>query len=188
MSLGNAVRDEHSQSAGKLNRAREIFENALRIYERDFGGHPFVEVCRTNLAIVLRRLGEVARARELNMTARTRLTAALSAHHPYALCATTNLASDLAALGEYEEASAYSREALDFSQQEAIRGPAHPYTLACMLNHALDLEGAGRGHEAEALRRAAVEGFVRTLGADHPDSLAARNRQRIDADIEPPPT
>ncbi|MFI5894619.1 FxSxx-COOH system tetratricopeptide repeat protein [Actinoplanes sp. NPDC051513] len=188
MSLGNALRDEHSQNPIELNRAREIFENALRIYERDFIGHPFVEVCRINLAIVLRRLGQVAQARELNVTARTRLTAALSVHHPYALCATTNLASDLAALGEYEEASVYSQEVLEFSRQEAIRGPAHPYTLACMLNHALDLEGAGRGHEAEVLRRTAVEGFVRTLGADHPDSQAARNRQRIDADIEPPPT
>lgn len=188
MSLGNALRDENSRDPNTLLRAREIFENALRIYERDFAGHPFVEVCKTNLAIVLRRLGEVAQARKLNAEARTKLAAVLSDRHPYTLCATSNLASDLAALGEYEEASRYSREVYEFSRDEAVRGPVHPYTLACALNHALDLEGAGRGHEAETLRRTAVQGFDRTLGADNPDSQAARSRQRIDADIEPPPT
>ncbi|BBH68347.1 hypothetical protein ACTI_50320 [Actinoplanes sp. OR16] len=189
MSLGNALRDESSRDPVVLNRARDLVSNALRIYQRDFAGHPFVEVCRTNLAIILRRLGEVAEARALNITARDALKDSLGLTHPYTICATTNLASDYAAMGDYEEALKFSAETTEISRQETNRGPNHPYTLACILNHALDLQGAGRGqHEAESLRRSAVDGFLRTLGPDHPDTQAARNGRRIDADIEPPPT
>jgi tetratricopeptide (TPR) repeat protein len=188
MSLANSLRDENNRDPATLRRARQLMHGALRIYERDFADHPFVQVCMTNLAVVLRRLGEVAQARELNAAARERLVTNLSADHPYALCSTTNLASDLAATGDYEQAARYSKEVLELSQAPHIRGPDHPYTLGCALNHALDLERIGREREGNALRRDTIERFDRVLGADHPDSVTARNRQRIDADIEPPPT
>jgi tetratricopeptide (TPR) repeat protein len=187
MSLCNALRDEH-KDLSSLWRARELADGALQLYERYYNEPPFVEVCRTNLAILMRRLGEVARATELNAEAVERLRANLGAHHPYTLCSSTNLASDLAAAGDYAGACEISTRVYEFSADEAIRGIDHPYTLGCALNYSLDLQGAGRLNEGESLWRETVARFDRILGADHPDSIAARNRQRIDADIEPPPT
>jgi tetratricopeptide (TPR) repeat protein len=187
MSLANALRDEN-KDLPSLQRAREILEAALRVYERSFAGHPFVEVCMTNLAVVLRRLGDVAQARRLNTDARKRLIAKLGEKHPYALCTTTNLANDHAAMGDYETACELSGSAYELSLPFEIRGEDHPYTLVCALNHALNLQDAGREGEAEPLWQETVVRFDRVLGADHPDSQAARERRRLDADIEPPPT
>jgi tetratricopeptide (TPR) repeat protein len=187
LSLGNALRDENRDLAS-LRQALTLLSDALDVYQRNFAGHPFVEVCMTNLAIVLRRLGEVAKARHLNAEARERLRANLGSHHPYTLCTTSNLASDLAAMGEYEQAARYSGEVLAYSRDDAIRGLDHPYTLGCALDHALDLKGLGREREAQSLWRDTVERFDRVLGPDHPDSQAAREERRIDADVEPPPT
>lgn len=187
MTLCNSLRDEN-YDLSSLIRARDLAYGALALYERYFNEPPFIEVCRTNLAIVLRRLGEVAEAARANETAMRRLEENLGERHPYFLCSASNLASDLAALGDYEAASQLSGHVLTLSRIDDIRGPDHPYTLGCALNHAIDLERTGRGAEAETLWRDTVARFDHILGADHPDSIAARNKQRIDADIEPPPT
>ncbi|HWS36779.1 MAG TPA: FxSxx-COOH system tetratricopeptide repeat protein [Actinoplanes sp.] len=187
MTLCNALRDEHRDLAS-LTRARDLGFEALALYERYFNEPPFIDVCRINLALILRRLGEVAAAARANELAMQRLERTLGERHPYFLCSASNLASDFAALGAYEAASDLSGRILALSRQEDVRGPDHPYTLGCSLNHALDLERVGRGAEAETLWRDTVARFDRILGADHPESIAARNKQRIDADIEPPPT
>lgn len=187
MSLANALRDER-KDLESLQRARQLMEGALRQYERSFEGHPFVEVCMSNLAVILRRLGEVARARDLNQKARRGLREKLGDRHPYTLCTTTNLANDFAAMRDYTSARELSGLTLELSREAAVRGDDHPYTLGCALNHALDLEGSGSEREADALWQDTVARFNRVLGPDHPDSLAAGARQRIDADIEPPPT
>lgn len=187
MTLCNALRDEH-RDLESLMRARDLAFGALGLYERYFNEPPFIEVCRTNLAIVLRHLGEVADAARANETAMRRLEETLGERHPYFLCSASNYASDLAALGDYEAASQLSGRVLVLSSHEEIRGVDHPYTLGCALNHAIDLERTGRTARAEALWHDTVARFDHILGVDHPDSIAARNKQRIDADIEPPPT
>jgi hypothetical protein len=145
-------------------------------------------VCQANLAVTLRASGEVAEARRLNTEAEFQLRQLLGERHPYTLCAATNLASDLAAAGDYDGACQLSEITLELSQHESVRGPDHPYTLGCALNHALDLLAVGRADDATDLWHRTHNRFVVVLGPDHPDSLQARERRRIDADIEPPPT
>jgi tetratricopeptide (TPR) repeat protein len=187
VSLCNALRDENRDLAS-MRRALELIERMVHLYRRDFVDHPFTHACTTNLAVVLRRLGEVDEARYLNTEATEQLRASLGETHPYALCSATNLAADLAATGDFAAAADLSASVLAASRDGSLRGPEHPYTLAATLNHALDLFAVGRHTEAEALWGDVVPRFDRILGPDHPETLAARNRQRIDADIEPPPT
>ncbi|MCW6004629.1 tetratricopeptide repeat protein [Micromonospora sp. CPCC 205371] len=187
ISLSNALRDE-SRDVDSLRRARQLCERALALYQRSFPKHPFFFVCQVNLALIHRASGDVAEARRLNTEAEARLREMLGERHPYTLCAATNLASDLAAAGDYTAARRLSQVTLEISQDQSVRGPDHPYTLGCALNHALDLEAVGHMDEAAELWRDTHRRFVTVLGPDHPDSLQARERRRVDADIEPPPT
>lgn len=187
MSLANALRDEDRDSESR-NRARQLCERALVLYHQSFPEHPFYYVCQTNLAITLRASGEVAEARRLNIEAEGRLRELLGEGHPYRLCAATNLASDLARSSNYEAACRLSAEILETSRRNEVRGDDHPYTLGCALNHALDLQSVGRGDEAADLWNWTRGRLVAVLGPDHPDTLQARERRRIEADIEPPPT
>jgi hypothetical protein len=187
MSLANALRDEN-RDRESMRRARELSERALALYRRSFPGHPFFYVCQANLAVILRASGEVTEARRLNTDAEGRLRELLGDRHPYVLCAATNLASDHAAAGDYVAACRLSEAILEISQDESVRGPDHPYTLGCAVNYALDLDAVGRTDEAADLWRRTQARFAAVLGPVHPDTLQARERRRVDADIEPPPT
>ena len=67
------------------------------------------------------------------------------------------------------------------------RGEAHPDTLICMVNLARDLTGRDDRRQREILDRA-VAGLVAALGPDHPVTTAARAGERLECDVEPPPT
>lgn len=187
MTLSNALRDEN-KDLESLRSAWEICGTALQHYRNSFPGHPFVEVCKVNFAILLRRLGEVGPAQEMNTEAHAALSTGLSGSHPYTLCCATNLSNDLAATGDYTAACELSASTLEQSMDPAGRGPDHPYTLICALNHSINLDAVGRQDEAASLSSDVIRRFVAVLGPDHPDTLMARGQQRIDADIEPPPT
>jgi hypothetical protein len=187
VSLANALRDEN-RDVESLRRARQLCEGALALYQRSFPGHPFFYVCQGNLALILRASGEVAEARRLNTEAEAGLLSGLGERHPYRLSVLTNLASDFAAAGDFAEACRISEATVRISRDESVRGPNHPYSLGCAHNHAIDLEATGRIDEAAELWRDTYARFVAVLGPDHPDSLQARARRRIDADVEPPPT
>lgn len=87
-----------------------------------------------------------------------------------------NLAATLRSLGEFAEAEAMDRMALDW--REPNLGPAHEATLASRKNLALDLIGLGRVAEASELYHVLVETVETTRGIDHP--LAADLRKERD--------
>jgi len=185
MSLSNAILEENA-SRETLAQAQTLANEALVLYGRHFPAHPFVDVCSTNYAIVLRHVGQVGQARELNTTALERLRERLGERHPYTLCCAVNLSNDMAAGRDYEAAYELSRRTLEVSRD--VRGELHPYTLACSSNHAINAQVTDREDDGLSSAATIVRQLATALGADHPDTMAAREGKRIDADIEPPPT
>ena len=86
--------------------------------------------------------------------------------HPYAIIATINLASDLAALGEIEAAVALDQDAVERGNR--VLGVDHPTVLAAAFNLSLDLRAAGRYEEAEPYHGPTLERYRRVLGEAHP--------------------
>jgi hypothetical protein len=181
-SLMNALRDN-----GEVVEAIRVGEAAMERYRVDFAGHPFTQVCATNLAIAYRQAGRVHDARQLNEEALGSLTQSFGPDNPYTLCCATNLANDLAAAGEVDAALEMSGDILERSR--TVRGPRQAYTLACAVNHAIDLMATG-DPSGTALLTEAVDAMssMPDFGEGHPDVTLARDGKRIDCDIEAPPT
>lgn len=72
------------------------------------------------------------------------------------------------------------RELVAIHQQ--LVGPEHPETLRGTLNLALSLSEQNKYDEALILQRECYRGFVREVGARHPDTLLAATRNSISWD------
>jgi hypothetical protein len=140
---------------------------------------------RANLAIILRVRGYPAAALEMNRVTLTGFQGRYPYDHPDALLVMTNLASDLAAIGEARQARELGQEVL--AKSRAVRGEAHPATLAAAANLALDLRATGDGQAADELAAATLAAFEADdqLTPEHPQVQKARQRGRINVDIEP---
>ena len=109
----------------------------------------------------------------------------LGRDHDYPLTIATNLASDLAALGETHTARELDEDTL--MRLRSVLGVDHPVTLGCAANLVLDLHADGDIAQASQLASDTNDRFSRTLGAEHPDSKAATLGQRLNFDFDPPP-
>jgi tetratricopeptide (TPR) repeat protein len=189
-SYGNALR-QLGNTAGAL----EHIERAVRRYEEFFPQrHPLALVALVNEAVARRAAGEHRAALALDVRAFEELGLTLGPDHPYTLCAGTSLATDHALHGDAERALALSTDMLERSRRvsggphEVRDNAEHPYLLARAVNLAHDLRATGATEEAEALARDALEGLRQALGANHPEVLAAEHGERLEGDIEAPPT
>jgi hypothetical protein len=99
------------------------------------------------------------------------------------LTVAVNLASDLAALGEFEAACELGRDA--YRRLRPLVGEQHPTTMACAANLAADLAKAGP--KEEALREETLRNYRETRGMEHPDAVAAEECRHLDLDFDPPP-
>lgn len=182
MTLANSRR-----VTGDLDTARELAAEAVDRYQRVFGeDHPLSLAATVNFAIILRTLGERDLALDYDERSHTRMSAALGPAHGYTLCAASSLANDLAAAGDVTAARRLSESTLATSRQ--YRGDSHPYTSACTVNAALDLIADNDEQAGRPLLDRAVADLARALGENHPECVAARAGNRIECDIEPPPT
>jgi tetratricopeptide (TPR) repeat protein len=182
-SLLNALRE-----TGRVRDALDQGMALLERYERVSPEHAYRYTCAVNMAIIYRRAGRVAEARTLNEDALARLTNTFDARHPYVLCCETNLANDLAAMADFTGARRMSAGTLEESR--SVRGPDHPNTLICAVNYAINLVEDGDRQEGERQLQDAID-LMRasaSFGEAHPDTMLAKDRTRIDCDIEPPPT
>ncbi|GLW28312.1 FxSxx-COOH system tetratricopeptide repeat protein [Actinoplanes regularis] len=189
-SKGNALR-QLGDTAGALD---DITEAVVR-YRKYFGQeHPLTLVALVNEAIARRAAGDVETAGTLDEQAYDSLTQALGPNHPYTLCAGTSLATDHALRGDHDEALALSSEMLERSRitsggPHEVRGDAdHPYHLARAINYAHDLRATGDTEQAETLLVDSIAGLRQSLGETHPEVLAAERGERLEGDIEAPPT
>ncbi|GAA2629086.1 hypothetical protein Adu01nite_65060 [Paractinoplanes durhamensis] len=189
-SFGNTLRQ-----LGDVAGALEHLTSAKQRYLDFFGDdHPLTLVAVVNEAVARRAAGDHLTAQELDTQAYERLTDVLGAEHPYTLCAGTSLATDHALRGDGIEARALSTEMLERSRtvsggrHEARDNGEHPYLLARAINLAYDLQANGAADEAESIRRDALTGLRQVLGAAHPEVVAAERGERLEGDIESPPT
>ncbi|MEU4689073.1 FxSxx-COOH system tetratricopeptide repeat protein [Actinoplanes sp. NPDC023714] len=195
-SYGNLLRQR-----GDLPGALQTLEEAVRRYREYFpSDHPLTLSALVNQAIALRAAGKHAAAAKIDADAYARLTAALDENHPYTLCAGTSLATDHALRGDAAEARRLSEEILERSREvsggphEARSGAEHPYLLARAINLSHDLRATGATAEADELFARAIDGLSGALVpphpefAVHPELAAAQAGDRLECDIESPPT
>ncbi|GIM93913.1 FxSxx-COOH system tetratricopeptide repeat protein [Paractinoplanes toevensis] len=190
MSLVNLLRQD-----GNLDEAEQFVEDSLGRLHRDLGvDHPSTIAAEVNHAILLRSRNEDERAAAIGESAFRRLLEQLGAEHPYTICAGTSLATDRARQGRAPEALALSERMLELGREAnadgfAVRdGADHPYVLMRTVNLAHDVRACGDEERAAKLFDGAVEQLTAVLGAEHPEVRAAVAGERLEGDIEPPPT
>ena len=188
MSHANLLR-----AMGRIDTAFELAQETTERYPRVYGeDHPYNHACAGNLALLRRVRGDLNGALELNRRSLERLDAKLGRDHHYSLTVATNLASDLAAMGDLAAARELGRDTLD--RLEQCLGERHPLTLGCAANLAADHFAAaaqgveGAEEEGTKLATATYQAYDSTLGPDHPDTRAAKERRHLDFDFDPPPT
>jgi tetratricopeptide (TPR) repeat protein len=90
---------------GEPDRARQLYEQAMAMALRVFGGDNHrIAFALTKAGEELRRLGDHTRAREIHEQALTMLQRLYEGDHPHVATALHNLAQDLRGLGDLERA------------------------------------------------------------------------------------
>jgi tetratricopeptide (TPR) repeat protein len=169
LSLANVGRD--LADAGHYTEALTLLTEAMPRIERLGAAHRVARYAQFVVAMVLRRSGDVARAREVaeeNFLAAERT---LSAGHEQMLSATLGYANALAAVGEVSAARPMAERAhRGYERQFGLR---HPLTLVAAVDLAVILRADGDPSEALALDTTSLEAFTTTLGERHPFTLVA---------------
>ncbi|MEU4159920.1 FxSxx-COOH system tetratricopeptide repeat protein [Actinoplanes sp. NPDC026670] len=163
--------------AGAHDQARAAAEEALAVSPLATG-HPVSLTLRSNLASVLRHLGNHTAAREMSESAAADLQHRLGASHPFAIAAAVNHADDLAVAGAYGAASQVGEQAYEAAR--AVLGEEHHHTLIAGGNLATI-----RQPNSAALRNAVLRTARASLGAQHTVTAAIRTRQRMRIFLEP---
>ncbi|XVQ10696.1 FxSxx-COOH system tetratricopeptide repeat protein [Spirillospora sp. CA-255316] len=179
-------------AAGSPGPGRVLAEEALAGCRRALGeDHPLTGACAVDLGILLRAVGDVRAAFDIDRAALAVLRGGgpTGPDHYYALCGAAGMAHDLYLLGELGAARDAAERALDGFRTR--HGPSHPYALACA--HNLEIIGraagggrvgpAGPGHQAGR----AGDALAGLLGEHHPEVRAAARGDLLDCDIELPP-
>jgi tetratricopeptide (TPR) repeat protein len=100
--------------------------------------------------------------------------------HPDTLISINSLGRLFKAKGNYDEAEALFRHALQ--GREKLLGSEHPSTLDSMNDLANLLQSKGDYDKSEVLHRRALESRERVLGHEHPDTLRSMNNLAVTLD------
>ena len=162
------------QSAGRLNQAIDLFEQAVADRERVLGpDHPDTLASRNNLANAYESAGRLKQAIPLLEQVLADSERVLGPDHPYTLTSRNNLAAAYESAGRLEQAIDLFEQTLTDSKR--VLGSDHPHTLTLRGNLAHAYESAGRVSEAIPLFEQVLADSERILGPDHPDTLTSRN-------------
>jgi hypothetical protein len=132
----------------------------------------------TYLALVLRRMGRHAEARELNEDTLDYRRRVLGEDHHNTLVAAHNLAGDLIFLGEHQAARELAEDTL--ARYRRLFGEDHPETLGSASLLAADLSSLGEHQAARELGEDTLARYRRVLGEDHPDTLISASNVAAD--------
>ncbi|GIG62085.1 hypothetical protein Lfu02_64570 [Longispora fulva] len=180
MSYANVLR-----SVSQFGRALTMAREAVDAYARTFHPrHPLTLMAAVNLGIILRATGDRRAVRQRDAMTYDVMLEALGSDNPFTLCAANSVANNLANDHKLDAARELSTTTLEASIR--VRGRVHPYTLACQVNAALDMQATGDTAAGERLHSDAVAKLAELLGPDHPDTVQARQEQRVECDIEAP--
>ena len=118
---------KHHRALGRFVFAKSCFEKALDRSERSYAaGHPSIATSQSNLALVLKDLGELEEARDLLRQALASNERSYAAGHPSIARRQSSLALVLQDLGELEEARDLLKKA--YATAFSKFGPSHPAT------------------------------------------------------------
>lgn len=163
----------------RYDEAARVEEGAVKASLEWFGvDHPQTLFAKSNYAVTLHDLGDLAASRQLKeevLAARRRL---VGEEHPATMGAKRSLAATLRALGELAEARSIAEHVLDVSVKTL--GEEHLETLTAKLELAYVLHEAGvRARSdlaaARALKEEVFRGRVERLGEEHDETLAAKH-------------
>lgn len=174
-------------SLNRNDRAKEIVEDVYERYRAVLGvDHPFTIACANNLSIFVRKTGDDRRARTLSEDVVAKFRTSLGDSHPYTLACRVNLINDLHAAGEYQTAARMDEEV--YALTVRALGEDHPDALASANNLSISRRSMGNVAGWRELHQDTLERSRRVLGEDHPNTRAVRDGERLNCDIEPPPT
>jgi hypothetical protein len=181
ISVSNILR-----TTGKIDQALALATSTAETYPTVYGAdHPYNYGCLGNLALLNRLAGNPAEACRINEIVLAGLDKRLTRNHFLSLTVAVNLASDLAAEGDFSRARLLGADCLD--RLTKLFGDNHPLSLGCASNLALDLRADGAYEEADVLSARTQSGFQRTLDPEHPMADLAAAGARLDFDFDPPP-
>jgi serine/threonine protein kinase/Tfp pilus assembly protein PilF len=162
------------ETIGLYDAALPLAESALATFRRVLGReHPETLISVSNMGVLLRDLGRLAEAEEMNKEALATRRRVLGEEHPETLTSINNLAGLLQAQGKLDKAEAYYKEAME--KRQRVLGAEHPDTLSSINNMGVLFEARGQYVEAESYWREALAGYRRTLGDEHPNTISCIN-------------
>lgn len=152
-------------SAGDLSRAKALKEEALAFALKLGSDHPLVATSQSNLAIVLRALGDLKRAAELLEQALESDRRNLGADDPSVAIKESNLAVILQDLGDLPRAKELLEQALA-SDLKNLRED-HPSVATRRSNLALVVKDLGDLQRARTLLEEALAALLKNYGPKH---------------------
>jgi hypothetical protein len=177
----NLINDR--RAVGELTRAEELGREVLDRCQAVGFPSDLGYATQVSLASVVRMAGEPEEARRYDRQARDGLIDAYGDVHPFALEASINYASDLAACGDLAAAIKAGQETL--AKCKSSLGDNHPDTLMAAANLAIDEAASGNRAVADELLADVLIRYADTLTTEHPEARAAAQRTRLTAEIEP---
>ncbi|HZN73920.1 MAG TPA: FxSxx-COOH system tetratricopeptide repeat protein [Micromonosporaceae bacterium] len=172
---------------GRHDEARSRAEDVIT-HSRTINGelHPVTLAAANDMAIFLMRAGDFDKARVLAEETADRFIEILGEYHPYTLTSHMNLGNLCHAIGELNRAR--QLDETSYEQLRAQLGEEHPTVLAAEANLAISQRDTRVGQDALTRLDNVAQAFRRVLGEEHPNTAAVRKGERINSDIEPPPT
>ena len=163
--LGDLARQYRRQGRPRL--AERLARRALAMAEQSFeAGDPVIGVRQSNLAVVLKDLGELAEARDLLRAALASAERTFEPGHSSIAGRQSNLALVLKDLGQLAEARELLRAALATDERNFASG--HPRIAVTKSNLAMVLQDLGELAEARDLLCAALAVEERAFERGHP--------------------
>ena len=131
---------------------------------------------------MLRAEGNPSGALQKDESVATKFATALGEAHPSTLAVMTNIASDLAMMGEAHRARQIGEQSYQLHTE--TRGHDHPATIATAANLALDRRRDGDRMAADQLRASTQRAYAAKLGVDHPETQMITQYERMTREIE----
>jgi tetratricopeptide (TPR) repeat protein len=152
---------------GGYRLAEKYRRKSLNIAESSYKpGTPEIATPQSNLALVLKDLGQLEEARDLLRAALEADQKSFEPGHPSIAIRQSNLALVLQDLGQLEEARDLLRAALEAAKKSFE--PGHPKIVISQSNLAAVLQDLGQLEEARDLLRAALESAKKSFEPGHP--------------------
>ena len=164
----------HEAALGRYLLAKSFYQDALDRSERSYApGHPSIAARQSNLAAVLKDLGELEEARDLLLKALASDERSFAPGHPLIAIRQANLALVLEDFGELEEARDLLRKALASDERSYAAG--HPSIARSQSNLAMVLQDLGELEEARVLLRKAVASAEHSYAPGHPSIATSQS-------------